>query len=154
MRHLEGFILANSGEAKDTTGVLGEIKRTTLAGVEQLKTVLPAFDLYTTPYAETEELLDTLTIDRKTRNYTLACLATRDHTERARQLLSSDSQVFDPEQLGEIIDAHHTTLRDLLGTSTPKIEQMIAEAKAAGALGAKIVGSGRGGCMLAYAPGT
>ena len=36
--------------------------------------------------------------------------------------------------------------------STPKIDRMIDVALTAGALGAKINGSGGGGCMFAYAP--
>ena len=33
--------------------------------------------------------------------------------------------------------------------STPALEEMIAAARAAGALGAKLTGSGGGGCMIA-----
>jgi galactokinase len=39
-----------------------------------------------------------------------------------------------------------------LQISTPKIERMIRAALDAGAFGAKINGSGGGGCMFAYAP--
>ncbi|MBI3017131.1 MAG: GHMP kinase [Deltaproteobacteria bacterium] len=44
-------------------------------------------------------------------------------------------------------------LRESLKISTPKIERMIEAALSAGALGAKIHGSGLGGTMIAYAPG-
>ena len=43
-------------------------------------------------------------------------------------------------------------LRDFLGISTPKIDGMIDAAKNVGAYGAKINGSGGGGCMFAYVP--
>ena len=43
-------------------------------------------------------------------------------------------------------------LRDLLKVSTDKIDRMIEASLDAGALGAKINGSGGGGCMFAYAP--
>lgn len=48
---------------------------------------------------------------------------------------------------------HHHQLRRYLGISTPRIEAMIEAALGAGALGAKINGSGLGGTMIAYAPG-
>ena len=43
-------------------------------------------------------------------------------------------------------------LRDTLNISTPKIEKLINASLNAGAYGAKINGSGGGGCMFAYAP--
>ena len=43
-------------------------------------------------------------------------------------------------------------MRDILKISTSKIEKLISVALKAGALGAKINGSGGGGCMFAYAP--
>lgn len=39
------------------------------------------------------------------------------------------------------------------GVSTPEIDKMYADAKAAGALGGKILGAGGGGFMLLYVPG-
>jgi galactokinase len=51
-----------------------------------------------------------------------------------------------------MLNAQHAVLRDHLGISTDKIEAMIAAALDAGAFGAKINGSGGGGCMFAYAP--
>jgi galactokinase len=47
---------------------------------------------------------------------------------------------------------HHEVLSGLLDISLPEIDKIINAAIAAGAYGAKIVGSGRGGCMVAIAP--
>jgi galactokinase len=60
--------------------------------------------------------------------------------------------VPDHGRVGALITEHHTILRDILDISTPKIESMIEAALSAGACGAKINGSGGGGCMFAYAP--
>jgi len=54
--------------------------------------------------------------------------------------------------IGKLLTEHHSVLRDILEISTPKIERMIKAALDAGAYGAKINGSGGGGCMFAYAP--
>jgi len=61
-------------------------------------------------------------------------------------------QTIDHQLLGELLNAHQAELRDRLRISTPKIDRMIEAALKAGALGAKINGSGGGGCMFAYAP--
>ena len=53
--------------------------------------------------------------------------------------------------LGEIMDKAQVYLREL-SVSDPIIEEMIRLAKDAGALGAKLTGGGRGGCMIALSP--
>ncbi len=53
---------------------------------------------------------------------------------------------------GALLSRHHRNLRDAQQISTPKIERMINASLEVGALGAKINGSGGGGCMFAYAP--
>nr|MDO8117791.1 hypothetical protein [Candidatus Sigynarchaeota archaeon] len=53
------------------------------------------------------------------------------------------------QKVGDMINEHHQYLRDYLGISTPKIEGLISAALKAGALGAKINGSGFGGTMFA-----
>jgi len=58
---------------------------------------------------------------------------------------------IDDGRLGSLIDAHHARLRDGLGISTPTIEKILATAKAAGAWGGKVNGSGGGGCCFVYA---
>jgi galactokinase len=73
----------------------------------------------------------------------------RDLTKEGVKLFTGD---FDDEEFGRLLTRQQDVLRDDLGISTPKIDRMIDAALAAGALGAKINGSGGGGCMFAYAP--
>ena len=56
------------------------------------------------------------------------------------------------KKLGELFDAGHGLL-NAFGVSTPALEHMVARARAAGALGAKLTGGGGGGAMIALAPG-
>ena len=77
-------------------------------------------------------------------------LHTRDLTAEGNALFESDA--FDHVRFGELLTRQFEVLRDYLHISTPKIEQMIQESLKAGALGAKINGSGGGGCIFAYAP--
>ncbi|NJD22475.1 MAG: GHMP kinase, partial [Melioribacter sp.] len=59
---------------------------------------------------------------------------------------------FNDKLIGELLNQHQNILRDVLRISTKKIDKMIDAALNAGAYGAKINGSGGGGCMFAYAP--
>jgi galactokinase len=57
--------------------------------------------------------------------------------------------------LGRLLDASHASLRDDYEVSVPEVEQTVDECKRAGALGARIIGGGFGGSVLAlFAPGT
>lgn len=58
----------------------------------------------------------------------------------------------DFEQLGELMDLQQQQ-EIKLGAATDKILKLCLAAKTAGALGAKQMGAGGGGCMLAIAPG-
>jgi galactokinase len=49
------------------------------------------------------------------------------------------------------MNKHHEVLRDLLKITVPRIDAMINAALKAGAYGAKIVGSGGGGSIVAIA---
>ena len=53
---------------------------------------------------------------------------------------------------GRLLDASHASLRDLYATSTDRVEQTVAECTAAGAAGARMVGGGFGGHVLALFP--
>lgn len=53
--------------------------------------------------------------------------------------------------LGGLMNDNQREL-EAMGVSTPALEALVAEARAAGALGAKLTGAGGGGCMVALAP--
>ena len=55
-------------------------------------------------------------------------------------------------QLGRLLDASHASLRDDYDISTPAVEETVARCKQAGALGARIMGGGFGGSVLALMP--
>jgi galactokinase len=60
----------------------------------------------------------------------------------------------DPEALGWLLDASHRSLRDDYEVSTPEVERAVAACHGAGALGARIMGGGFGGSVLAlFGPG-
>jgi galactokinase len=58
----------------------------------------------------------------------------------------------DMDELGQLLDASHASLRDDYEVSTPAVEDAIKRCKRAGALGARIMGGGFGGNVLALLP--
>jgi mevalonate kinase len=52
------------------------------------------------------------------------------------------------EALGPLMDENHMLLQQM-GVSSPELDELVAAAKSAGALGAKLSGAGRGGSMVA-----
>jgi galactokinase len=58
----------------------------------------------------------------------------------------------DLQALGELLDASHRSLRDDYEVSTPAVERTVECCREAGAAGARIVGGGFGGAVLALFP--
>ncbi len=54
----------------------------------------------------------------------------------------------EPERLGPLMDENHALLQEI-GVSCPELDALVAAARAAGAVGAKLSGAGRGGNMIA-----
>lgn len=74
-----------------------------------------------------------------------------DRVRRAVDALRDD----DHELLAGLINASHASLRDLFEVSTPGVEATVERARAAGARGARLLGGGFGGSVLAlFPPGT
>ncbi len=67
--------------------------------------------------------------------------------DAARQMIAA-GQV---EALGPLMDANQGILVKM-GVSSPELDRLVAAARRAGALGAKLSGAGRGGNMIALAP--
>ena len=55
----------------------------------------------------------------------------------------------DMAELGRLLDASHASLRDCYEVSTPAVEEAVRRCKRAGALGARIMGGGFGGHVIA-----
>jgi len=148
-RPLHGFVLGDSLEPKDTVGVLGQSKTDALLGVRLMEERMPGFHFRTSTADVVAPFLDAL--PERARRKVYANVVNWEITGAAKRLLETGP--FDPAAFGTLIDRHHAMLRDGIGVSTPKLERMIEAAKTAGALGAKVNGSGGGGTMIAYAPG-
>src|SRR5215210_3734 len=80
---------------------------------------------------------------------------------RARHVVSENARVDatvtalragDLPAVAALLDASHASLRDDYAASVPEVEATVARVKAAGAAGARMVGGGFGGAVLALFP--
>ncbi|WP_420149528.1 galactokinase family protein [Spirosoma sp.] len=145
---LGSFVLGDSGQPKDTLGILKHVKFGMLDAVAKVKTYDPTFDLHTTPLEQANEYRTQLSSDEL--NLLRSNLSDRDILREAKRLFTSGA--VDDQLLGDLLNRHQDNLRDAKRISTLKIDRMLDAAMTAGALGGKINGSGGGGCMFAYAP--
>jgi len=65
-------------------------------------------------------------------------------TQEAKGIIETGN----PDLLGSLMNENHELLREI-GVSTPKLDQLVLDAKDAGALGAKLSGGGLGGHIIA-----
>jgi galactokinase len=160
---LDGFVLGNSLEKKDTIQDLMRVKNTALEGFKILKELYPKFDKYKTSLNEIVPYLPSL------KNYTQKVIKgniiNRDITSQAKELLIKNMNLLKSkskeskkrylfyQQLGNLLNSHQTQLNKNVGISTKKINNMIKKCLDIGALGVKINGSGFGGTMFALFPG-
>jgi len=145
---LKEFVLADSLQRKDTTGMLGYIKELVLGGKDSIRKEIKDFSLKSPLSPEIQREIKKLRPEKK--RLLKGTLLTRDLTAEGKSLFESEN--FDHKRFGQLLTLQHSVLRDALLISTPKIERMIESSLQAGALGAKICGSGGGGCIFAYAP--
>ena len=80
---------------------------------------------------------------------------------RARHVITENARVDatvaalrtgDLDEVGRLLDASHASLRDDYAASVPEVERTVERLKGAGAVGARMVGGGFGGAVLALLP--
>ena len=142
---LEGLVTGVSGVPKETIGLLGEVKRNAQWSIEIIKENVKDFDLMTTEIADLKYLKNYL--PDHLIPYFEAAIKNHHYTKMA--LIEFQKPILDLKKIGSIMNEHHVVLRDLLKITVPRIDAMIDAALKAGAYGAKIVGSGGGGSIVA-----
>jgi len=142
------FVLGDSQQPKDTKAILERVKDGTLKAMDVLFNENEKLKIQTLSLKDLEYYKGLISYEQ----YELlkGNIINRELTQQAKKLLQREK--IDYQQLGDLLNAHQDELRDRLRISTPKIDRMIDAALKVGALGAKINGSGGGGCMFAYAP--
>ncbi len=142
------FVLGDSYEPKDTQKILSSTKAPALSAMIKIKEKYPEKSFHDISISELREHRSSLTSLEYQVMTGMIC--NRDITYRALQEFKKNT--VDRPYLGILLSEHQHYLDKNLQISTPKINRMIEASLRAGALGAKINGSGGGGCMFAYAP--
>ncbi len=146
---MKAFVLGDSHQPKDTQKTLKRVRTAQEEAFRELSAVMDFADNFHITYREAGPFLDNVSAEKQP--YLRAALTNHAITDRAKAELLKESP--DIGVLSELMNRHQTHLRDDLKVSTQKIDGMIEKSLAAGALAAKINGSGEGGCMFAFCPG-
>lgn len=157
---LDGFVLGNSMEKKETVDDLKRVKATSLKAFKDLKEVMPNFNPFNSKLNEIEDFLPN--IKKEYQPKIIGNIINRDLTEKTKNLIENNIEILNKEcyeekemfyrSLGKLLNEHQDQLRDNIGISTKKIDKMILKCLEAGAYGGKINGSGFGGTMFALLP--
>ncbi len=147
--HLGGFVLGDSKQEKNTQKTLWRIRDGQESGLKELSEFYKFTSNRDIEFEKASEYFSR--ISSGVRPYLEAVLENHVITEKARlELLKTPLNNY---EVASLMNRHHSILRDKLDISTERIEEMINGSLGAGALSAKINGSGEGGCMFAYCPG-
>lgn len=145
---LKGLVIGESGIPKETLGVLSELRAKALESIDWVQIAFPGFSIQNCTIKEADKFVKAVPDDLK--SYFLAAVENHHITRLAIDEFKKRNPNL--EVIGKLMTQHHNILRDKLGVTVPKIDQMIKAALGAGAFGAKIVGSGGGGCIVALCP--
>lgn len=145
---IPGLITGVSGIKKDTVGLIGTLKKHSLEAIEKIKKQIPNFHLENVKIQDIEKYAKFLNEIEKP--YFEAAITSHHYTKLALKIFQNEK--IDWQKIGDYMNAHHQVLKNLLKITIPLIDAMIQAALEAGAYGAKIVGSGRGGSIVVIAP--
>ncbi len=144
-KSMENLIVGVSGIDKDTFGVLALLKTKALEAINQVKATIKDFEIKNSQIEDLEKYLTLVDLDLKP--YLSAGIKNYFITKAAYSELQKESSNIN--HLGDLMNKHHLLLRYNLKITVPRIDAMIENSLKAGAIGAKIIGSGGGGCIVA-----
>jgi len=124
------------------------VKEKAWKAITEVQKRIPEFKIEESKVEDLEMYLSFFTDDLKP--YLEAAIGNFNITKKA--LLEFKKEVLDLHEIGDLMNQHHHYLKNLLKITVPKIDTMIDAALNAGALGAKIVGSGGGGSIAVISP--
>ncbi len=146
---IKEFVLGDSMEPKDTQKTLKRVRTAQEEAFVYLARHLKFKDNFQVTYEEVKPFFDKIPLECK--YYLEAALINHQITDQAKEEFLKEAP--DIRRIAGLMNRHQELLRDNLRVSTAKIDTMIDKVLEAGALAAKINGSGEGGCMFAFCPG-
>ena len=146
---LDGLILANSAQPKDTLGLLSRVSSRQKSAIAHIQSHTPSFDPRSVSEVEFKRYQQLL--DKESQVYFEAAIKNYQVTQSAFNELNNNAPNI--ETLLNLMNRHQEYLGRFLKVSTEKINWIIDEALKSGAKAAKTNGSGGGGSVVIWAPG-
>ena len=146
-KKIGSLIVGESGVPKQTLGVLKNLRGYAENAIAQVHKKVPNFKISEATIKDYE--LYKQYVSEGIRPIFYAAIRNHEITQEAFKELQYNT--IDLVKIGELMTAHHYILKDILKITVPIIDTMVEGALATGALGAKIVGSGGGGSIVAIA---
>ena len=144
------LVLADSNIKKQTLSTIGSVRELTTEAIKEIQTQNSSFSLIAARTKALDHELDHVRTDLKP----YATAAVRNHEITLEALQELKSQAPDVTILGQLMSAHHQQLSQVLKVSHVQIDKWMSLGLEHGAYGAKIVGSGHGGCSVFLVPQT
>ncbi|NER18676.1 mevalonate kinase family protein [Spongiivirga citrea] len=142
------LVIGESGVKKDTLKTLSNLKEKAMMAIHLVEKENPNFTIRSSNLADYELYQELLPDDIKP----IFLAALKNYHLTIKALMEFNSVRPSVHKLGVLMNEHHSMLKDKLHITVPIIDEMITGALDAGAYGAKIVGSGGGGCIVAMTP--
>ncbi|PHR68797.1 MAG: galactokinase [Lutibacter sp.] len=139
------LIIGESGFPKKTLSVLKNLREFAQEAISVVQSHHPNFTIEESERDDYKKYYNLLSDELKPIFY--AAIKNYHITKEAYSELKKE--IIDVELIGKLMNEHHKELKENLKITVPIIDTMIAGAINNGALGAKIVGSGGGGCIVA-----
>ena len=142
---LGSLVIAESGLKKQTLDVLSNGRLFQERAIAEVKKAHPAFDIQHAVLEDFDRYANK--VSKLYNDHWYAAIHNYEITKNAYRLLSTidDNCV----ELGRLMNAHQDILENRIQNTPEQMVNMVKAAVSAGAFGAKIIGSGGGGCMVA-----
>lgn len=144
-KKLDSLVIGESGVPKQTLKVLQNLRSYAEMSIKKVIEINPDFDLKEASIKDFK--LYEKHLSTQLRPIFYAALKNYEITQKAFDQFQK--KLLDLNKIGSLMTAHHQVLKDVLNITVPIIDHMISGALEKGALGAKIVGSGGGGSIVA-----
>ena len=139
------LVLAESGISKETLTVLQNARAFGRNALEAVLKKEPDFDIHTATVSSYNNYLHL--VPKEYKDHWYAAIHNHLLTQRAKKALQSDEPNL--KFIGSLMNAHQAILEKRIQNTPTTMKTQIEAACSAGALGAKIIGSGGGGSMVA-----
>ena len=144
-KSIKNLIVAESGIEKRTLKVLQKAKYHALEAINQVQSSYPEFDLHSSTVEDYYQYKNELS--EELLPYWYATIHNFNITLEAKKLLEEPNP--DIQKLGDLMNQHQHILQSYIKNTPSEMQNQIDAAIRSGALGAKVIGSGGGGCILA-----